>query len=93
MFKILSFSKYKALTRYVVDLEEKYKVLKEFNENMENEIKRLEKKVRDYELKGVKIKAEDEFMEYEPVNNVDLELELSPKVFNDDVTRSVTAEG
>ena len=91
MFKILSFSKYKALTRYVVDLEEKYKVLKEFNENMEKEIKRLEKKLRDYELKGVKIKAEEEFMEYEPVNNLDLGLELA--VFNDDVTNKVVMEG
>ncbi len=66
MFKILSFSKYKALTRYVVDLEEKYKVLKEFNENMEKEIKRLEKKLMDYELNGVKIKAEEEFMNMNP---------------------------
>lgn len=89
MFKILSFSKYKALTRYVVDLEEKYKVLKEFNKNMEKEIKRLEKKVRDYELNGIKIKAEEDFYEYEPAEDLDLEL----KVFNDNVTRSVTAEG
>lgn len=91
MFKIMSFSKYKALTRYVVDLEEKYKVLKEFNENMEKEIKRLEKKLRDYELNGVKIKAEDEFMEYEPVNDLDLGLGLT--VFNDEVTNSVLMEG
>lgn len=91
MFKIMSFSKYKSLTRYVVDLEEKYKVLKEFNENMEKEIKRLEKKLRDYELKGVKIKAEDEFMEYEPVNDLDLRLELA--VFNDEVTNKVVMEG
>ena len=91
MFKILSFSKYKALTRYVVDLEEKYKVLKEFNKNMENEIKRLEKKLRDYELNGVKIKAEEEFMEYEPINDLDLGLELA--VFNDDVTNKVVMEG
>ena len=89
MFKIMSFGKYKALTRYVVDLEEKYNVLKEFNKNMEKEIKRLEKKLRDYELNGVKIKAEEDFYEYEPAEDLDLEL----KVFNDDVTRSVTAEG
>lgn len=87
----MSFSKYKALTRYVVDLEEKYKILKEFNENMEKEIKRLEKKLRDYELEGVKIKAEDEFMEYEPENNLDLGLELA--VFNNKVTNSVLMEG
>ena len=87
----MSFGKYKALTRYVIDLEEKYKVLKEFNENMENEIKRLEKKLRDYELNGVKIKAEEEFMEYEPVNDLDLGLELA--VFNDEVTNSVLREG
>lgn len=87
----MNFSKYKALTRYVVDLEEKYKVLKEFNENMEKEIKRLEKKLRDYELNGVKIKAEDEFMEYEPVNDLDLGLGLT--VFNDEVTNSVLMEG
>ena len=91
MFKIMSFGKYKALTRYVVELEEKYNVLKEFNKNMEKEIKRLEKKLRDYELKGVKIKAEEEFMEYEPVNDLDLGLELA--VFNDEVTNSVLMEG
>lgn len=91
MFKIMSFGKYKALTRYVVELEEKYNVLKEFNKNMEKEIKRLEKKLRDYELNGVKIKAEDEFMEYEPVNDLDLGLGLT--VFNDEVTNSVLMEG
>ena len=92
MFKILSFSKYKALTRYVVELEEKYKVLKEFNENMEKEIKRLEKKVRDYELKGVNIKAEEDFYDYEPVNDLGLELESKAKVFNDEVTNKVVME-
>ena len=51
MFKIFSFRKYKALTRYVIDLEEKNKILKELNNNKENEIKRLEKKMRDYELR------------------------------------------
>lgn len=77
MFKILSFSKYKALTKYVVDLEEKNKILKELNNNMGNEIKRLEKKLRDYELKR---KTEEDFFEYEAVK--DLGLELEPNIQN-----------
>ena len=77
MFKILSFSKYKSLTRYVIDLEEKNKILKELNNNMENEIKRLEKKLRDYELRR---KVEEDFFEYEAIN--DLGLELEPNIQN-----------
>ena len=57
MFRIMSLNKYQALTRYVIELEEKCKVLKEFNANMEREIKRLEEKIKDYESNGVKIKA------------------------------------
>lgn len=63
MFRIMSLNKYQALTRYVIELEEKCKVLKEFNANMEREIKRLEEKIKDYESNGVKIKAEEDFYE------------------------------
>lgn len=89
MFKILSFSKYKALTKYVVDLEEKNKILKELNNNMENEIKRLEKELRDYELKR---KTEEDFFEYEAVNDLGLKLEPKAKVFNDEVTNKIVME-
>lgn len=92
MFKIMSLNKYQALTRYVIELEEKCKVLKEFNANMEREIKRLEGKIKDYESNGVKIKAEEDFYEYEPMEELDLELELAANVFNDDVTGRVVMD-
>ena len=92
MFRIMSLNKYQALTRYVIELEEKCKVLKEFNANMEREIKRLEEKIKDYESNGVKIKAEEDFYEYEPMEELDLELEIAANVFNDDVTGSVVTD-
>lgn len=72
MIKIMKLSKYKAIERLVVDLDTENIELKKFNKKLEDEIKRLEKKLHEYETEGVEIKAElpfdeeveEEFTEY-----------------------------
>ena len=92
MIKILSLSKYNAITNLVLELEEENKILKIHNERLNGRLKELEQTLTDFETNGVKIKAELPFDEFEDeFEEVEFSEDISDwlKVSNDNTVNSV----